>query len=372
MTYITLLMYGRRGRAGDGLWLVSHSLLQVVVFGGIMTPFSVGRVRKVLIAILLVAACIASVVSAAADEALNVRLALKMSCDADVFDGGYLAEDSAPVTFNFLVSNSGDVLITGISVDEPMLGHIGDIASIAPGESQKFSVSSERAGGEFKGSAVGRDPSGASVTASDTLVLERYMGDTFEDDPWILKTSSTATAVPGDTITYTLKYGNQKDHIVEGASIVDEFDSRVLEIVEAAGASVESGRLTWIVGPGMNATEVPVTITYTMRLKSDAPATIADALNIATISSEFDVDATDNTSRVSVAIDHYLGFTPPAPSAGSSAKSAPKTVAGTPTEQEPFLPFTGTDSRRLVITALLFAMAGGVLRLLGRTLVVGA
>ncbi|MBU4556465.1 MAG: DUF11 domain-containing protein [Actinobacteria bacterium] len=330
-----------------------------------MGPISVGRVRKVLLAIVLVVGCIASVVNAAADEALNARLTLTLSCNLDASDGEYFALMGAPVTFNFLVSNIGDAPITGISVDEPVLGHVGDIASLAPGESQELSAISESADGELKGHAAGKDPAGGSITASDALVLERYMADSFEDDPWVLKTSSKATAVPGDTITYTLKYGNQKDHIVEGAKVVDEFDSRVLEVVDAAGASVEAGRLMWVVGPGMNATEAPRTITYTMRLRSETPATIASALNVATISSEFDVDATDNTSRVSVAIDHYLGFTPPAPTAGSSAKSARKTVA-TPAE-EPFLPYTGTDSRRLVITALLFAIVGGTLRRFGTT-----
>lgn len=335
------------------------------LLGGIMALASVGRSRKVLLAIVLVVGCIASVVNAAADEAMNARLSLEMSCDAGDFDGGYLALAGAPVTFDFLIYNTGDAPVTGISVDEPALGHIGDIASLAPGESRELSAISESADGELKGRATGKDPAGASITASDTLVLERYFADSFEDDPWILKTSSTATAVPGDVITYTLEYGNQKDHIVEGARIVDEFDTRVLEVVDTGGASVGEGRLTWIVGPGMKAKDAPVTITYSLRLRSDSPSTIADALNVATISSEFDVDATDNTSRVSVAIDYYLGFTPPAAAAGSSAKSARKTVV-TPAE-EPFLPYTGTHPWRLAITALVFAIAGGALRRFGTT-----
>ncbi|MDP2233303.1 MAG: hypothetical protein Q8K89_06685, partial [Actinomycetota bacterium] len=154
--------------------------------GVIMGPISVRRVRKVLLTIVLVVGCIASVVNAAADESLNARLTLTLSCNLDASNGEYFALVGAPVTFNFLVSNSGDAPITGISVDEPVLGHVGDIASLAPGESQELSAISESADGELKGRASGKDPAGGSITASDTLVLERYMADSFEDDPWVL------------------------------------------------------------------------------------------------------------------------------------------------------------------------------------------
>lgn len=322
---------------------------------------------------LLVLCLMSAASSASADETATARLTLEMSTDAEPFEGGYIAEYEAAVDCQFLVTNTGDVPVVDISVDEPMLGHIGDIAELASGESQMLSVSSTTADSELVGTALGRDPSGAEVVASDTIFLERFFGDTFEDDPWIRKSSSVTVAATGETVRYTLTYGNQKDVLISNTTIVDDFDERVFEVVDAGGAKLGPGRLEWVVPAGLTPADGAHTITYTLRVKQDAPGAIASTLNVATISNEFDVDLADNVARVWVTIDAYRGFSPPPaaptaqkPAAASEQKANAVTTPSTAEEEPGFLPFTGGNSVYQLYAAFACALAGVGLRRLAR------
>ena len=330
------------------------------------------RIRLACAVMAVVILCVVSASSAVAEEAASAHLTLEVSTDAEAFEGGFIAEYGAEVVYQFLVTNSGDLTVVDISVDEPTFGHIGDVDELAPGDSALLTLSSATAEGEFAAMVTGRDPDGGEVTTSDTIFLERFFGDTFEDDPWIRKSASLRIAEPGQTVRYTLTYGNQKDALIGGTAIVDEFDERVFEVVDSGGAKIGPGRLEWAVPPGLTAAEGQQTIRYALRLRDDVPSALASALNVATILSEFDVDLSDNVSRVSVTIDAYLGFSPPPaahaqqPAASSPGKAKTETAPSTAAQDPDFLPFTGGNSAYQLYVACACALAGTGLRRLGR------
>lgn len=305
-------------------------------------------------------------VLATAPETTEQGLTLRITADAEPFEDGYIAEVGVPVRFTFLVSNTGTATVTGIAVDEPTLGHIGDIDSLDPGESRELSVSSDTADGTLAGTAAGIDPAGLPVVASGTLLLERFFGDTFEDDAWITKAASVRTVVPGDTVRYTLTYGNKLDTLTGTTSIVDSFDPLVFEVIDAGGARVTSGVLTWAVPEALRGTDAPRRITYALRVRTDVPKRYTAAINTVRIVNDLDVDAANNEATVTLPIDHYLGFTPSSGSTSSTKGpvSAHK-VGASSSGDEPFLPFTGAYELLSGAAFALAALSGGALRRYG-------
>jgi uncharacterized repeat protein (TIGR01451 family) len=79
------------------------------------------------------------------------------------------------ITYRFLVRNTGGSVLTGISVDDDHLGHIGDIEQLTPGHTATFRVDrSLRANDVWvvdQATATGADRSGRPVTATDTAAV---------------------------------------------------------------------------------------------------------------------------------------------------------------------------------------------------------
>ena len=71
------------------------------------------------------------------------------------------------VTFTYVVTNTGDITLYDISVDDDIMGHIGDIAALDPGEdatlTKDFVVGDEIV--TNVGTAVGEDILGREVSA---------------------------------------------------------------------------------------------------------------------------------------------------------------------------------------------------------------
>ena len=84
----------------------------------------------------------------------------------------------ATVTFTYVVTNTGDVTLFNISVDDDIMGHIGDIASLDPGEdatlTKDFVVGDEIV--TNIGTAVGHDILGREVSASDDATVAPIAG----------------------------------------------------------------------------------------------------------------------------------------------------------------------------------------------------
>jgi len=104
---------------------------------------------------------------------------------------------SATVTFSYLVTNTGDTTLFDVSVDDDKLGHIGDIASLAPGQSQTLTTTMTVAAGSPTvnvGTAVGTDRLGRTVTASDSATITLVLGVTLTRVPELPRTGFSTEA----------------------------------------------------------------------------------------------------------------------------------------------------------------------------------
>ena len=88
--------------------------------------------------------------------------------DADVPTGPTVAAGST-VTFTFIVTNTGNVTLTNVSVDDSVLGHIGTIVTLNVGASQTLTITATAIAGQYEnmGTATGTPPVGEDVTDED-------------------------------------------------------------------------------------------------------------------------------------------------------------------------------------------------------------
>lgn len=82
-------------------------------------------------------------------------------------------EPGDEVTYTYVVTNTGDTPLFDISVDDDILGHIGDIASLAPGESATLTASTTLGDAAVTnvGTAVGTDELGEQVDDDDDATV---------------------------------------------------------------------------------------------------------------------------------------------------------------------------------------------------------
>jgi hypothetical protein len=107
------------------------------------------------------------------------------------------------VTFSYLVTNTGDTTLLNVSVDDDVLGHIGDIASFAPGATKtltKDEVVSPSTPLTNVGTAKGKDVLGREVSANDNATIQVVAGLVIE------KPEVAPLAVTGASITLELQW----------------------------------------------------------------------------------------------------------------------------------------------------------------------
>ena len=135
------------------------------------------------------------------------------------------------VVFEFLVTNTGDCILTNVSVDDDILGHIGTIASLAPDASQTLSKTVPAAMGPHANiaTATGTPPVGDVVTADDP---GHYFGEnpSYEIDKSVVETEVSA---PG-LLHYTVVLTNTGNVDLTGVTLDDT-------LVGDVGSAVESG-----------------------------------------------------------------------------------------------------------------------------------
>jgi uncharacterized repeat protein (TIGR01451 family) len=93
-------------------------------------------------------------------------------------------EDLVPVgttvTYTYVVTNTGDTTLYDISVDDDVMGHIGDIAVLEPGQS--VTLTKDFVVGDVPvtnvATATGEDILGRSVSATDDAVVTPILGET--------------------------------------------------------------------------------------------------------------------------------------------------------------------------------------------------
>jgi len=318
-------------------------------------------------------------------------MALSVTCPATAADRSATSATSAPAPFAALevtvdhpeyvavgesaaytitVRNTGTAPLVDLAVTDTFLGDVGSAAALEPGESVVFHAQrelDEPAQGFC--TATARTEQGESVSAQAEHLVDVAAVDSFPDYA-LDKFALSASALPGAVVTFRLVYRNLEEDPPGAASvtIVDTFDARWLEIVDAAGGQVAPGRITWSptsLRPG----ESPRTIEYRLRIKPGAPAG-ARLVNTAVVQAHGDdsgAEAANNTGVATV----LVAAAPVVPTQGSTAQtqgttgaaqsSAQATARSAETTTAPFLPFTG-PSPFVPIAGLACGLLGMLLR----------
>jgi uncharacterized repeat protein (TIGR01451 family) len=90
-----------------------------------------------------------------------------------------VAPIGATVTFTYVIVNTGDTTLYNVSVDDDILGHIGDIEVLEPGDEVTLTKDSVVTNAIVTnvGTAVGEDILGRSVSADDTATVAPIAGE---------------------------------------------------------------------------------------------------------------------------------------------------------------------------------------------------
>lgn len=110
------------------------------------------------------------------------------------------------VTYTFAVSNtSTDTPLTGVSVDDDVLGHIGDAGALGPGETRTFTADLVLGNLPVTDvvTASGIAPDGSTVSAQDTATVSVVLGVIFTREPPKGKGSPDGTEVEGVSLART-------------------------------------------------------------------------------------------------------------------------------------------------------------------------
>jgi hypothetical protein len=112
------------------------------------------------------------VTDTASVDVINPGLSILKTSDVDSGNPG------DTVTFSFKVTNTGDVTLTNISVDDDVLGHIGDIPSLAPGQSVTLTATTTLGDSDHVnvGSVTAADIVGIQVRAEDKQQVDVVLG----------------------------------------------------------------------------------------------------------------------------------------------------------------------------------------------------
>jgi len=130
------------------------------------------------------------------------------------------------ITYVYTITNTGETSLNDLSLVDDRLGEIPlSRSTIAPWEHVTGSFSVTITEADLPGPFVNKvvvtaiDPSGKTVTDSDTLVLFDLSSD---GALTLLKTSDTTEAAVGDTITYTYTIANTGDVMLTDLVLIDD------------------------------------------------------------------------------------------------------------------------------------------------------
>ncbi|HSK46774.1 MAG TPA: hypothetical protein VLA05_02080 [Coriobacteriia bacterium] len=240
------------------------------------------------------------------------------------------------VTYTYDVTNIGDVDLFDVTVTDDKLGDISAAPfDLAVGESVTLTADAVLIEVTTNvATVVGYDDMQTRVTDTDEVTVDTFLPAS--PDLTVDKKADKTEASAGDIVKYTLTYENVGGGEAYDIEIVDDFDERYVDIVDAAGGVVEDGKITWMIDGPLYPEDEPQTITYSVRISEDLPADVRVVRNTVVISAP-DEEITDNNT------DSWEVEIP-----------------------EPFLPFTGGEWTLIVLLAAAAMAIGVTLRRLGR------
>tara|TARA_R110002020_G_scaffold41194_1_gene121460 strand:+ start:9325 stop:14112 length:4788 start_codon:yes stop_codon:yes gene_type:complete len=173
------------------------------------------------------------------DTTMVLNPAIALVKTASVGGTGTLGDD---ITYTFTVTNTGDVTLTGVVIDDALTGSVGltvSPATLAPGETGTATASHTIAQLDMDAGNVSNTAT-ATGTAPDSSMVTDISGTTLENDDStdipitqnpaiaLVKTASVGgTGTLGDDITYTFTVTNTGDVTLTGIVINDALTGSV-------------------------------------------------------------------------------------------------------------------------------------------------
>ncbi|MCP3996903.1 MAG: DUF11 domain-containing protein, partial [bacterium] len=147
------------------------------------------------------------------------------------------ARDGDTVTFDIRVENTGDVVLTDVTVSDAVAPNCDAVfASMAPGAVETYSCSMTAGAVDFTNTAsvTGDDPIGNPVADEDSADV-----DVINPAVTIDKTPDSQQARPGDTVTFDITVSNTGDVELTGVTVTDVLAPSCDNVIGAlaAGAS---------------------------------------------------------------------------------------------------------------------------------------
>ncbi len=238
---------------------------------------------------------------AAVTGADTVTVDLAPAPELTVVKTGSLDDDAVEgdtVTYSFTVTNTGNVTLTGVGLNDPLLGGAvtldrwdGTVGTLAPGESAAgtgtytLTQANVDAGSVANtATATGNPPTGRPVTGDDTVTVPLAPAPSIE----VVKTGSLDDdAVAGDAVTYSFTVTNTgnvtltgvglDDPLLGGAVTLDRWDGTVGTLTPGETAS-GTGTYT-LTQANVDAGSVANTATATGTPPTGAAVTGADTVN---------------------------------------------------------------------------------------------
>jgi uncharacterized repeat protein (TIGR01451 family) len=223
------------------------------------------------------------------------------------------------VTYCFIVSNTGDVSLTSVTVNDDIYGSVTlGTTTLAPGETTEGTITHIVVGSDAPSvtdtaTATGTPPAGAEVTGIDDCTIDVAIAPGIE----VVKTASLTGTCPGsdplavnigDTVTYCFNVTNTGDVTLSGITVNDDiYGSVTLGTTTLAPSESTEGTLTHIV-VGSDAPSVTDTATAMGTDPLDGTVTDTDpcTINVA-IAPDIAITKTANVSSATVGT--VIGYT---------------------------------------------------------------
>ena len=232
------------------------------------------------------------------------------------------------VTYCFNVTNTGDVTLTGVSVNDNIYGPVTNLdkTTLAPGESAHGTIIHVVVEGDAPSvtdtaTATGTDPLGGTVTDTDPCTINVAIAPEIE----VNKTADPTEGAPSTGVTFTIRVENTGDCTLNPVMVVDTLPAGMSYVSDDSGGSVSGQEITWNLG-SMD-TGASKTISLVAHIDTGASGTLTDSV-IATGTSPHGDDVSDADTADVTALTPGISVTKTAdPTEGAPSTDVTFTIA---------------------------------------------
>src|SRR5690606_6558477 len=172
------------------------------------------------------------------------------SAELDDANGNGVADEGETITYTIRATNTGNVTLTGVSVNDPLLPDLDEPAELLPGASHDFVgtydvTPDDVAAGEVVNSATatGTPPSGPPITTppTTTTIETVRVGITLVKSAEWTDVDDDGDVEEGDQITYRFVVTNTGNVTLDDVEIADAFLADRDVAITASGSSIAPG-----------------------------------------------------------------------------------------------------------------------------------